>query len=310
MTGPVLGGVVGAGFGLGVVLVTGAVLSRRRAMFAIRVLPYLRDLPQRPGLPTAGAGPTSAFAGVFGPPVHHAAAVVDRVLGGSTSVRRRLDRAGLDPDVHGFRVEQLVWGLAAFALVAVPAAGMAVRSPPRAAPLMVLCCCSFVAGVLLREKRLTSQVKSREERILQEFPTVAELLALAVAAGEGPVAALGRVAARSHGELSAELRRVLADVRTGAPVTAALDSMAARSGLPVVARFAEGLAIAVERGTPLAEVLHAQAADVREAGRRSLIESASRKEIAMMVPVVFGVLPVVVVFAFWPGLVGLHLVVP
>lgn len=310
MTGPVLGGVVGAGFGLGVVLVTGAVLSRRRAMFAIRVLPYLRDLPQRPGLPAAGAGPTSAFAGVFGPPVHHAAAVVDRVLGGSTSVRRRLDRAGLDPDVHGFRVEQLVWGLAAFALAAVPAAGMAVRSPQRAAPLMVLCCCSFVAGVLLRENRLTSQVKSREERILQEFPTVAELLALAVAAGEGPVAALGRVAARSHGELSAELRRVLADVRTGAPVTAALDSMAARSGLPVVARFAEGLAIAVERGTPLADVLHAQAADVREAGRRSLIESASRKEIAMMVPVVFGVLPVVVVFAFWPGLVGLHLVVP
>jgi len=91
---------------------------------------------------------------------------------------------------------------------------------------------------------------------------------------------------------------------------AAFDELAARTGLPVVARFAEGLAIAVERGTPLADVLHAQAADVREAGRRALIEAGARKEVLMMVPVVFLVLPVTVVFAFWPGLVGLQLVTP
>ena len=35
---------------------------------------------------------------------------------------------------------------------------------------------------------------------------------------------------------------------------------------------------------PLADVLHAQAADVREAGRRELIEIAARKEVVMMVP--------------------------
>ena len=67
---------------------------------------------------------------------------------------------------------------------------------------------------------------------------------------------------------------------------------------------------AVERGTPLADVLHAQAADVREAGRRELIESAARREVLMMVPVVFLVLPVTVLFAFWPGVVGLSLVAP
>jgi tight adherence protein C len=225
-------------------------------------------------------------------------------------VRRRLDRAGLSTTVHDFRVEQLVWGLTAFAASALPAGVVAVRAPQRALPLMVLCLCALAVGVLARDNRLSGQVRAREERILQEFPTVAELLALAVAAGEGPAAALDRVVARSHGALSAELRRLLAEVRTGTPVTEALDAMAARSGLPVVARFAEGLAIAVERGTPLADVLHAQAGDVREAGRRALIESAARKEVLMMVPVVFGVLPTVVVFAFWPGLVGLHLVVP
>jgi tight adherence protein C len=157
---------------------------------------------------------------------------------------------------------------------------------------------------------LSGQVAERERRILAEFPTVAELLALSVAAGEGPVSALDRVVARCHGELSADLARTLADVRTGTPVARALDDMADRSGVPVVSRFAEGMAVALERGTPLAGVLHAQAADVREAGRRALIESGARKEVLMMVPVVFLVLPVTVLFAFWPGVVGLHLVTP
>ena len=107
-----------------------------------------------------------------------------------------------------------------------------------------------------------------------------------------------------------EIARVLADIRTGTPVAAALDAWAARTGLPAVARFAEAMAVAVDRGTPLAGVLHAQAADAREAGRRALIESGARREVLMMVPVVFLVLPVTVLFAFWPGVVGLHLVTP
>jgi tight adherence protein C len=118
------------------------------------------------------------------------------------------------------------------------------------------------------------------------------------------------VVSRSRGELAGELGKVLAEIRTGVPVATALDRMAARSGLPVVARFAEGMAVALERGTPLSGVLHAQATDVREAGRRALIESGARKEVLMMVPVVFLVLPVTVIFAFWPGVVGLNLVTP
>jgi tight adherence protein C len=103
---------------------------------------------------------------------------------------------------------------------------------------------------------------------------------------------------------------VLAAVRTGAPVAEAFDALSATTGVPSVARFAQGVAVAVERGTPLADVLHAQAADVREAGRRELIEVAARKEIFMMVPVVFLILPVTVLVAFWPGVIGLHLTTP
>ncbi len=302
------GGFVGTLGGLGLVLVLSRAVTVRRADLAVRVLPYVRDVPSAARRPVVRAhGP---FRAVFGPLLTSAADAVERVLGGSASVRRRLERARLPMTVHDFRVEQVLWGLVALAAAAVPAVLVSLRSPGRTVPLLVLCGLAFAGGVLLRENRLTAQVTSRERAVMAEFPTVAELLALAVGAGEGPVAALDRVAERSHGEMSAELRAVLAEVRTGTPLAAALDALAARTGLPAVARFAEAMAVAVDRGTPLAAVLHAQAADAREAGRRALIESGARREVLMMVPVVFLILPVTVLFAFWPGVVGLHLVTP
>jgi len=308
---PVAWGVLlGALTGFGIWIVVDRLLSWRHTSLAVRVAPYLRDLPATGSIRSAPVVQTSAFRAVFGPVLRRAAQLVERVLGGSASVARRLERARLPMTVHDFRVSQALWGLVGFLLAAVPSAALALRAPERAVPLLVMCGCAFALGVLLRENRLTAQVTRRERRILEELPTVAELLALAVAAGESPVAALDRVVRRTCGELSADLRDVLAEVRTGVPITRAFDDLAARSGLPAVSRFAEGVAIAIERGTPLADVLHAQAGDVREAGRRALIESGARREVLMMVPVVFLVLPTVVVFAFWPGLVGLRLVVP
>ena len=307
------GAALGAGTAAGLLLVLDR-LTARKATLELRVLPYLRDLPSplgwAPGLRARPGPAPSAASAVFGPILLSAARTLDRVLGGAGSVRRRLQRAGSAMTVQEFRVQQALWGIVAFSAAAAVALLVSLQSPTRSLPLLLLCLLAFALGALLRENRLSAQVAERERRMLEEFPAVAELLALAVAAGEGPVSALDRVVSRSGGELSAELGRVLAEVRTGTPVTRALDDLAARAGLPVVARFAEAVAVALDRGTPLAGVMHAQAADVREAGRRALIESGARKEVLMMVPVVFLVLPVTVVFAFWPGVVGLRLVTP
>jgi tight adherence protein C len=307
------GATLGAVFAAGLLLVVSRLRVIGRPQLSVRVLPYVRDLPQvgrTPALRVASSSPTTAAAGVFSPVLRSAADTVERVLGGTASVRRRLERADLDLSVHELRIEQVLWGLVAFAVAAAYGVLRALVDPSGALTSLGLCLLAFVLGVLARDSHLSGQVKARERRILAEFPTVAELLALAVAAGESPVAALDRVVRRSGGALSSDLARVLADVRTGEPVGAAFDRMAAVTGLPLVARFAQGIAVAVERGTPLAQVLHAQAADVREAGRRELIEIAARKEVLMMVPVVFLVLPVTVLFAFWPGVIGLSLVTP
>jgi tight adherence protein C len=307
MTPVTWGALLGAALAGGLLLVASRIMALRRPRLETRVLPYVRDLPQ---VTTRQVPTTSAAKGVFGPLLQSAADGVERVLGGASSVRKRLERAGFDATVAEFRVQQVLWGLVAFALAAAYSLLKALTHPGGLLSAVLLCVGAFVVGVLARDQHLSSQVKQRERRILAEFPTVAELLALAVAAGESPVAALDRVVRRSGGELSADLAMVLAEVRTGEPVASAFDRMAATTGLPLVARFAQGIAVAIERGTPLADVLHAQAADVREAGRRELIEVAARREVAMMVPVVFLVLPVTVLFAFWPGVVGLSLTTP
>ena len=313
MTGQALGMLLGGVAGLGLVLVVSRLRALHRPTLALRVLPYVRDVPRagRTAAPEAvSSSPVAAAAGVFGPLLTATATAVERLLGGAASVRRRLQRAGIDRTVHDFRVEQVQWGLVGFAVVAAYCLLTTLAGGGGVVSSLLLCATGFAAGVLARDTHLSSQVSTRERRMLAEFPTLAELLALAVAAGESPVAALDRVVRRSGGELSRDLASVLAAVRTGEPVSEAFDRLARTTGVPLVARFAQGVAVAVERGTPLADVLHAQAADVREAGRRELIEVAARKEIFMMVPVVFLILPVTVLVAFWPGVIGLHLTTP
>lgn len=299
MTGGVVAGLLAAG----IVLAYSGWSRTRRPALDDRVAPYVRDI--LPDLaPTSSGG---AAAAVFGPVVRRAAAFIGDAVGSPASVRRRLARAGDDSTVDEFRVRQLVWGGGGFA-IASGLAALAWRSGSAASPvLLVLCASGFVAGVLACDQRLGTRVRQREQRIAEEFPVVAEMLALAVAAGESPVAGLQRIVGIAHGDLADELARVLAEIRTGTPIAVSFDRLAARTGVVPLARFAEALAVAVERGTPLTDVLHAQAADVRESARRDLMESGGRREVLMMVPVVFGILPVTVVFAFFPGFIGLHL---
>ena len=138
--------------------------------------------------------------------------------------------------------------------------------------------------------------------MLTEFPSVAEMMALAVGAGESAGGALERVARTSQGELAREFSRALAETRSGAPLLTALRNLSNRTQPSPLSRFVDGVSVAIERGTPLADVLRAQAQDVRDMAKRELMEEAGKKEIAMMVPLVFGVLPLTVLFAIFPGL--------
>jgi tight adherence protein C len=304
----IVGMLLGLAAAVGLILALSYAPPFRSVRLVDRLAPYVHDTPAPSRLlgTATEAGLLTAIRRVFGPAVGDGARLVDRLLGGRAAVRRRLDALGSGLTVEDFRVEQVVWGalgLLGAALVAtvgsVAAGGVNVLSAG------LLCLAGVLGGVLGRDWWLTQQVQQREELLLAEFPVVAELLALAVTAGESPTAAIARVTRLSRGELARELGAALGRARAGVPLVDALQQVADRTSLDALARFVDGLLVAIERGTPLAEVLRAQAADVREAGKRRLLEAGGRKEIAMMVPVVFLVLPVTVLFALFPGLISI-----
>jgi tight adherence protein C len=311
-TGALLGLVVGVGL---VVIVVRSPRARR-IRYADRVEPYLRDTPtpsrllaERRRDPRSAPNGFAAVEALVRPFLDDAAGRLDRFLGGRPALVRRLTQAGGRTSLDDFRTQQVICAVVGGL---VGAFVLALRVTTGFGPPVIVGVALVVAGVaggvVGRDWWLSRAIREREDQMLMEFPTIAELLALAVTAGESPTGALERVARLTHGELGHELRLALADARAGATLVQALEGIAARTTLTPLTRFVDGMAVAIERGTPLADVLRAQAVDVREAGKRELLEAGGRKEIAMMIPVVFLVLPTTVIFAFYPALVSFTLI--
>ncbi|MEO6702595.1 MAG: type II secretion system F family protein [Jatrophihabitantaceae bacterium] len=303
-----LGGLLGLLAGLGLLLALRWSPPLRPVRLADRIAPYLTEAPAPSTLLArpASHSPFAAVASLLGPLVGDAVRRLDRLIGGSESVRRRLGGLGADTELDEFRIEQLVWG--GIGLVG-GTLGLIVLTLLRGGidPVLVTGAglIGAVGGVLARDWWLSQQLTRRERAMLAEFPVIADLLALAVVAGEAPIDALQRVCSLTRGELTRDLSAALAEARSGVPITRALAGLAERTTLEPFSRFVQGFVVAIERGTPLAGVLRAQATDVREHSKRALLEAGGRKELQMMVPVVFMILPVTVLFALYPGLLTL-----
>lgn len=219
-------------------------------------------------------------------------------------IRGRGRRSG--GSVQGDPLQRIVFLALGSAIGAFLGLALALRG---GAPLLVLVLIAVgaVAGELVHSNAQSRRRRVLTLRIEAELPDIAELLAFSVAAGESPSAAVSRLGDMSSGSLGALLRRAAAESRLGTPFEMAMRDLVIASGSAEVERFVDALLVAMERGTPLADLLRAQATDVRAAQARRLMESAGRKDIAMLVPIVFLILPTVVLIALFPGFRSLHL---
>ena len=289
----------------GLWLVVTWVLARRVTLDA-RIAPHVRPASGISVLAShTPVTPFPAVESLIRPFIADATRLVERWGSPNHDIAGRLARAGSLLTVERYRVEQVLWGTVGLGL---GFAAAVLATTTRGAPVvtgLALTGVGALSGVLLRDYVLSRAVAAREAELTSQLPAIAELLALAVASGEGALGALERVTATARGALSGELATTLAAVRSGEPLVAELDKLAQRTEVGALRRFAEGIATAVERGTPLADVLRAQAIDARAAGQRSLVEAGGKKEIAMMIPVVFLILPITVLFAVYPGIAAL-----
>lgn len=301
--------VCGMALGLGLWSLASLLPRLGRPRLVSRVAPYLADVSPgaRELLDRRSSDPLPVVGMLFAPLLERARVLLGRLLGGASTIELRLRQSGSSLTVEAFRSRQLVWGLcgAVLGLLAVVAIS---RSQPIVPTLQVLIVVLPAAGgVVLRDYLLQRAARARLERISNELPTILEFLTLSLSAGEGILDALRRVSRISHGALAGEFSDVVAGVNTGLPLGESLETMANGIRLPALSRCVEQITGALERGTPLSEVLRAQAQDGRDDAKRDLLEIAGKKEVAMLIPLVFLILPTTIAFAIFPGIFVLQM---
>jgi tight adherence protein C len=143
--------------------------------------------------------------------------------------------------------------------------------------------------------------KKRRDEIEREFPLIVELFAILIGGGMSPSTALAYICEEGEGEFLTHLRPIVERMREGMNLAQALDLLNGEFDSPIIRRFCDSLAISVERGTSLIDVVARQVEEVRSAQRLAITERANKAEISLMVPVVFLILPISILFALWPS---------
>lgn len=146
-----------------------------------------------------------------------------------------------------------------------------------------------------------------QQAIDQQLGGILELLAFSVSAGEPIVLAIERVSNLCSGYLANVLADIPDRLADGATVAQALAATTNQTSSSALSRGIRSVQTALDRGTPIAGVLRAQAAQARATNQQYSLELAGKKEAMMMVPVVFFILPMIVFIALYPGLSALQL---
>jgi tight adherence protein C len=222
-----------------------------------------------------------------------------------TQLRARLSELGRNSEKEyvDFRIKQYGYCSATSAL-SFTVALMLTKNP-----FVTLISTAFITvlAYVLSDRELTKEIKKRRELIESEFPAVIEMLTLAIAAGETPMSAILRIAESADGQLAKEFQIIVAGVRAGSPLYEMLDAMGRRVKSVMIRRFIDALVTATLRGAPLVELLSRHAVEARGNQRNRVMGAAGKAEISMMIPVVFLILPISILFALWPSLTNLNL---
>jgi tight adherence protein C len=165
------------------------------------------------------------------------------------------------------------------------------------------------AGIywLLGEIKNQRQYQNESRFFLREslmMPNFVESLAMTLTAGLPLVQALSVSLEKAPVELKTIWNDVMAGLESKT-FSQRLHQISANWPLSESARLADQILIASERGTPMLPMLDAFASEVRSSNQRKLLEKAAQKEVWMMIPVVFGILPAVTVVAVFPALTTL-----
>jgi tight adherence protein C len=154
-------------------------------------------------------------------------------------------------------------------------------------------------------RKLTgSEVK--ESELNEELVNILQMLSIMISAGESPMMAMKYVAQRSDGVIPNLIKQSFAKYESGRNLAQTMDFIAVATSSSQVRRLTNSIQIAIERGTPILDVLNNQVQALNKQINISLLKKSGKSEITLLIPVVFLILPVSISFAIWPSIYGLN----
>ena len=147
-----------------------------------------------------------------------------------------------------------------------------------------------------------SRAKPRKTEALQELHAILPPLISALAGGALVREALEVSCESASGDLAARLRLVAASGELGERFEESLRTLLLGHPEPAVDELATKLATAQRYGTGLVRQLDALLSSVDEELHQQRLREAAKSETRMLLPLVFLILPITVVFALYPSL--------
>ena len=154
-------------------------------------------------------------------------------------------------------------------------------------------------------RKLTgSEVK--ESELNEELVNILQMLSIMISAGESPMMALRYISQRSVGYIPELIDQSFSKYESGRNLAQTLEQIAIATGSSQVRRLTNSIQIAIQRGTPILDVLNNQVQSLNKQINLALLKKSGKSEIALLIQVVFLILPVSISFAIWPSIYGLN----
>jgi len=160
-------------------------------------------------------------------------------------------------------------------------------------------------GFFLPALWLRQRARNRQAEIARALPDALDMLSVGVEAGLAFESALLRVSDQWDNALTREFRRAVRSMRLGAGREEALRRMAERTGVDDLRTFVAVLVQSSRLGVSIAQVLEAQAAQMRLKRRQRAETQARQASIKMIFPLVFLIFPAMFVVILGPSVPAL-----
>ena len=160
----------------------------------------------------------------------------------------------------------------------------------------------FMAGSRLSSWLVRKRMQKRKDAVLRALPTALDLITVCMEAGLSFDSGLAKVVEKTRGPLSDEFGRVLYEMQVGKARREALKDMATRLDTRDVSSFVAAIVQADQMGMALGPVMRAQSDDVRMRRRQHAEEQAMKAPVKMLFPLIFCILPSMILVVLGPGL--------